>query len=276
MSRSISRPLQLLTVARYELLKYLRGKRMLAATIFSIAIPLLILALPLVVGLEYPNEVSDFSLQFVGFLDILIIIGATFFGSDALVSEFQQKTGYALFPNPITRTCILFGKYLASSIATLTIIGIFYTIVGIASYAIYGVIPVELLYSLSFATLYTLTILALAFFISSILKGTTGTSILTFLLFFLIFPIIDLVLTLAEVKPWFSPTFATGIMSSILISPYPSDVIIDIPAFFVGGGENISIANYIPEVNLSIGILLLYMMFGLLFSLVLFMRREMT
>jgi len=91
-SDKISRRRQLLTVTRFELLKYLRGRRLLAAIILAIVVSLLILLIPLVVGLENPARISDFLVQFVSFIDILRVIGATLFGADALVSEFQHKT----------------------------------------------------------------------------------------------------------------------------------------------------------------------------------------
>jgi ABC-2 type transport system permease protein len=274
--RKISRTRQLLTVTRYELLKYLRGRRILAAIILAIIVPLLILLLPLLVGLENPASISDYLVQFVSFMDIMIIIGATLFGADALVSEFQHKTAYLLFPNPVTRTGIFFGKYLAAAIATFIMILVFYAIVGIASFGFYLELPIQYLYSLSVAGLYALTILALAFFISSIMRGSTGSSVLTFLLFFLILPIVDFGLTIAQVKPWFSATFASGIMYNILIAPYPSDFVFNIPVFLAPGSEGLSITNFVPELNLSIGLLLLYMIFGLGVALTLFSRKEMT
>jgi len=275
-SNKISRPRQLLTVTRYELLKYLRSRRLLAAIILATVVPLLILLIPLLVGLENPVNISDFLIQFVSFMDILIVIGVTLFGADTLVSEFQHKTAYLLFPNPVTRAGIFFGKYLASAIATFIMILVFYGIIGIASFGFYLDLPIQLFYSLSVAGLYALSLLALAFFISSIMRGSTGSTVLTFLLFFLILPIFDFGLTLAQVKPWFSATFVSSMMWNILITPYPSDFVFNIPVFLAPGSEGLSITNYVPELNLSIGLLLLYMLFGLAVSLKLFSRKEMV
>lgn len=275
-SDKISRRRQLLTVTRYELLKYLRGRRLLAAIILAIVVSLLILLIPLIVGLENPARISDFLVQFVSFIDILIVIGATLFGADALVSEFQHKTAYLLFPNPVSRAGIFFGKYLASAIATFIMILVFYGITGIASFGFYSELPIQFFYSLAVAGLYALSILALAFLISSLMRGSTGASVLTFLLFFLILPIFDFGLTFAQVKPWFSATFASGIMWNIVITPYPSDFVFNIPVFLAPGSEGLTITNYVPELNLSIGLLLLYMLFGLAVSLRLFSRKEMV
>ena len=79
---------QFLLVVRYEILKYLRSKRLIAMLIILALIIGLILGVPPALGHDYPSDALDFAGMFVGFVSILIILCVTFFGADAIVSEF--------------------------------------------------------------------------------------------------------------------------------------------------------------------------------------------
>jgi ABC-2 type transport system permease protein len=64
----------------------------------------------------------------LGFLGVLSILSATFFGADAIVSKFESKTGYFLFPNPIRKTTVFLGKFIASVLVSVCVIALHYLI----------------------------------------------------------------------------------------------------------------------------------------------------
>ena len=164
-----------------------------------------------------------FAFIFLNFAPYLIIICATFFGADALVGEFHNRTGYLLFPNPVKRMVVYFGKYSASMTAGLMIIGLYYAGIAALSPISAGGIDDDLAISFSFAAEYLLAVMAIAYLISAVLKGTTGATVLTFLLFLLILPIIDGIGTFTGIKIEGSLTFSSNVMTYILTDPYPTD-----------------------------------------------------
>jgi len=264
---------QLHMVVRYELLKYLRGQRLFGILMITASIAWLMLALPPLVGMGYSSDVRTFPSTFLNFVSILIVLSATFFGSDAIVSEFQHRTGYSLFPNPIRRRIILLGKYVASALSSLLVVSLYYIIIIVSAQAIYGTFPDELIVSYYLAVVYMLSILAFAFLLSSVMKGTTGSAVLTFFLFQMILPIIDIVMNSADIDPWFSITHAGGIISSILTMP-PAMGEARGPMRPTGAAVGIPYPLYIPEVLSSLIVMVNYVAITLLAAIRVFERRE--
>ncbi|UCE35935.1 MAG: ABC transporter permease [Thermoplasmata archaeon] len=262
---------QYLSVVRYETLKYLRSKRLLAILIILALIIGLILSIPPALGHDYPDDALEFAGLFISFAGILVILCFTFFGADAIVSEFQQKTGYLLFPNPLKRIVILFGKFTASFLASMLVIIIYYGVVVISIGAVNHSVPGEVGLSLLFCVMYLLSGLSIAYLLSSLMKGTTGANVLTFFLFFLILPIIESVFTFAGVKPSLSITFASGIIYFILVVPYPKDIVEE----FTMGGDTIEIHQFYPEVALSLLVMFFYLIIAFLLTYFIFERKEM-
>ena len=75
----------------------------------------------------------------------LAAIGAVFFAGDAIAGEFESKTGFLLFTNPIKRVVLWIGKYLAGFIAVTLLIVFTYIIIAIALVVIYQQVPIEIL-----------------------------------------------------------------------------------------------------------------------------------
>lgn len=210
-----------------------------------------------------------FASLFLGFGSFLIVIGATLFGADALVGEFQNRTGYLMFPTPMKRWVLFFGKYAASLTATLLVIGLFYGgVAGLSAISANG-IDDDFGVSFAYAVEYTLAALAIAYFISSIMKGTTGATVLTFLLFIIILPIVDSVGLFANVKIEGSLSFASGVITSILIDPYPTDWTQE----FTGG---FSFSIYYPTPWIAAVVMFAYMAIAIALSLIIFKRKQLT
>jgi len=250
---------QTITVARYEVLKYLRGKKFLIVMAIIALIFILFLAVPPAFGHDYPSDSTDFSMQFLNFGGLVVLLCATFFASDALVSEFQQRTAFLVFPNPVKRWVILTGKFLASLAASALTLVIFYALIVVTVGIIDGDVPSALAPSLGIALIYMISVVSVAYLLSAYLKSTVSASILTFFLFFLILPIVDSVLTFTAVKPWFSLSFVGGIMTDIMQSPYPTDSSVTAPM----GHSGIQIMQYYPVISVSLMVILAYTVISL-------------
>src|SRR5690606_17378083 len=117
----------------------------------------------------------------------LVIVAATLFAGDIIVSEFQGRTGYLLFPNPVKRSSIFLGKFLSAVLAMAIVVAIYY----IAAIAISAAVSSDLEHlelafaSLGLALLYSVAAVGVGMLVSSFMKGGTGSLILTFFLLLL-------------------------------------------------------------------------------------------
>lgn len=223
-----------------------------------------------VANYDFKTSTIDFSFNFLSFAEILIIICAMFFAADVLVSEFQNRTAYLLFPNPVKREILFTGKFLASFIASFAMVLIYYVVTIVLSLVTLGGVAEYIHLSLLFATLFLLSALALAYFISSVMKGSTGSIVLTFFLLLMIMPIIEGVGGAAGVKMWFLLTFAAhSLMYSLFYADYPVDAAQDFPGGF-------TYYAYYPELGLSAIVLSLYVVAFILISVILFKRKELN
>jgi len=224
-----------------------------------------------VADFDFRESAKSFSSSFMQFVSTLIIICIVFFGADALVSEYQTRTAYLLFPNPIKKEVMFLGKFLASFIASLLMVGLFYVLIVVLSLLSVGGVAFYLPLSFAFATLFLISILAVAFFISSIMKGSTGAIVLTFFLMFMILPIVQSVGMISGMKMWFLVTF-TGDLTSTSLSwdHYPVDSVETYP------GMGFTLYNYYPDPGTSVVVMVAYLIVFGAISMYLFKRKELT
>ena len=249
-------------VWRYELLKYLRSKRLLASIAIAAVVVGLIYAIPILTGDGYGNATKEqFSVNFMQFASILVVICATFFGADSIVGEFQSRTGYLVFPTPMKREVLFLGKFMASMTSGIVVMTLFYLGVGGLSFATVGGVDADFFASYGFALEYLLAAMAVAYFISSIMKGSTGATVLTFFLFIMILPIIDGISMVSGVKVEGSLSFAGGAIVNILMDPYPVDATQDF-------GHGMSFYSFYPDPAMAALVMLIYAVVAVIMSMV--------
>lgn len=262
---------QIKIIAKFEFLKYVRGKKIHSMLAMGVAIPILIISLPEIFDspiLEY-GELYLFAL--LGPIFFIQVITVAFFGSGMIVSEFYDKTGYSLFPNPINRTSIWLGKFIAAEIASFLIISVYYVVISTATFYKYGELPNEIIISLLFSFLVTTSLMCITFLASSIFRSPTSALVIIIILFIIVLPMIDgLFIPLAEIKPWFTPSFSSGIISNILKVPYPIDL--EEGQLLRGPFDS---ARFVPYVAESILVQILYLFFSGISSIVIFKKMEM-
>jgi len=267
---------QVMLVTRYDIYKHLRSKRLLGLLIVEALLLLLILALPPLLGNEYNKNPDGYLASFTSSntINLLIVIGATLFAGDAIVSEYQNRTGYLIFPNPTKKSVLFAGKFLASVIIIDGAVLIWYGVGIISGVAITGSVTVLAFYSLLLALLYSVACIGVGFFLSALMKGSTGALVFTFALLFMILPIVDATVgSVGGVRPEVSLTFAGGAVDYIMQTPYPIDGNL---TFNIGAGQNLTMYTLYPNVTTSVIVMLGYgAVLGAL-AFVLFKRREMV
>lgn len=256
-------------VMKYDILKHVRSKRLVGILAIVALVLLLITELPPLLGDSYTEDANEFVNTYASFANLLIIIGATLFAGDAIVSEFQNRTGYLLFPKPVKRWVLLAGKFLASMAAVFLVLILYYGVALLLGLAITGSFSVLGVESLLLAMLYAMTALSLGFLVSSIMKGIAGAQILTFALFIFIFSIVTQVFTLGDVEPWFMVTYSSGAISYITEDPYPTGGTAEVPG-------TSATSSYIPDVDVAIAVMAAYALVSLVLAYYFFNRREMS
>jgi len=217
---------------------------------------------------DWSTTTEDFDGLFLSFVSILIIISATFFGADAIVGEFQNRTGYLVFPTPLKRWVLFTGKFAASMTAGLVVTVAFYSGIALLSFATVDGVDDDFGLSMLFAIEFLLAATAVAYLISSVLKGSTGATVLTFLMFIIILPIIDSVSTFTGAKIDASLTFASGVIGYIILDPYPVDTSSDMFGF--------TFYSFYPEPWVAAIVCFAYAAVCFVLSMLLFYRKQLS
>lgn len=271
-------PHQALIVMFYEFHKYIRSARMVGILALGALIVAIIMLVPPVLGQPYPEDPANFAQRFIAWVNMLVVVGAALFASDSLASEFQDRTGYLLFPQPVKRRVLFAGKMAASLTAMFLLILAFYAVVAALTLWKYGTVPHLMLYSGALALMYVTTATGIGFLVSSFMRGTAGALVLTASVLLLIMPILDTVLSVAQVKPVLSPTFSGGAISLVMQTPYPVDTMVE-PLLSSGPAMSsvdlVPIRLYYPTLRMSAAVMLGWAFVTTVAALILFGRREM-
>jgi ABC-2 type transport system permease protein len=261
--------------AKYTFLDYFRSRRFFILLVITLLISAL---LTFIVGYYRPaifltSDLSFYSGWWGMSVTFVIVLSGIFFGGDAISGEFQNKTGYFGVPNPIRRSSIYVGKWLAAFIAATVILVVFTAItVGNGMYYFGLTVPYQFGLSVLLAWFYLAAVLGFTFFFSSLFKSSSISILVTAILFLFAFTLIEtLVADLVQVEPWFILTYGAGIVGNILTVPYPEHV--HTQTF---GQGRISITTYNATIPEGIAILGLYFIITAILGLVLFERKEFT
>lgn len=212
------------------------------------------------------SPVSFYSEWWGSVVGLCVILTGIFFGADAISTEFQNRTGYYLLPNPVRRSSIFVGKWIASFLASAIAIGV-YAAITVADGAIYfGLnIPYQLGESFAFAIFYIFPILGFSFFVSSLFKSNSSSILLTAILLLFGFDFITpLITTLSNSEPWYVLTYGAGIITNVLSSSgYPPHEVV------VAGASSYNAT--IPE---GLAIMFVYFIVTSILGIILFEKED--
>ncbi len=261
------------TVMKYTLLDYLRSRRFFIMLIITALISVLLTVL---VGYYRPagflsTELTFYNSWWGTSVTFVVVLSAIFFGGDAISGEFQNKTGYFGVPNPIRRSSIYVGKWLAAFIASLVMLGIFTVVtVGNGLYYFSGV-PYQFGESLIFALIYMVAVLGFTFFFSSLFKSSSMSILLTAILFLFVFSLLQtLVSSLVQIEPWFILTYGSTIIGNVLTTPYPPHMVTQ----SLGPEDGLHLTTFNATIPEGLAIMLIYFAVTAIIGLILFERKE--
>ncbi len=262
---------------KYTFLDYFRSRRFFILLVITLLISAL---LTFIVGYYRPETFLTSDLSFYSgwwgmSVTFVIVLSAIFFGGDAISGEFQNKTGYFGVPNPIRRSSIYVGKWLAAFIAATVILVVFTAItIGNGMYYFGLTVPYQFVLSLLLAWFYLAAVLGFTFFFSSLFKSSSISILVSAILFLFAFTLIQtLVADLVQVEPWFILTYGGQIIGNILTVPYPAHTVVSTQHF---AGRTRTITTFNAPVPEGLAIIALYFIITGVLGLVLFERKEFT
>lgn len=212
------------------------------------------------------SPIKFYSVWWGSVAGLVVVLTGIFFGADAISSEFQNKTGYYLLPNPVRKSSIFIGKLMASFFASAVAIGAYATIT-LADGAIYfGYnVPYQFGESFVFALFYILPVLGVSFFMSSAFKTNSSSILVTAILLLFGFNVITpLITTLSNSEPWYVLSYGAGIIANTLSpSGYPPHAVV------VG-----ATASYDASIPEGLAIMLAYFVATLILGIALFEKED--
>jgi ABC-2 type transport system permease protein len=261
-------------VIKYEFLKHVRRKRLyIILGIALLAEALGLILVPTLLTGGYPDSVKVMA-YILSIGPGLAAIGAVFFAGDAIAGEFEGKTGFLLFTNPIKRDVLWVGKYLASLLAVVLMIIFTYIIVAISLAIIYHQVPIGILGSFGMCILYASAVLSLTFLFSAVSKGAMGATIMTLLFIWVLSNIVQSILGLTNNPYWFM--ISAG--SDSITLPYGS--IKDIMSGLGIGGGQFGGGGFGSVAPLTIGMaiwgMMIYIIGGFVSSILISRRRQLS
>jgi ABC-2 type transport system permease protein len=254
--------------AEFEFLNYLRSTRFYILLTIVATIGIAIAAVTYVYRppASLSSPMSFYSEWWGAVAGLCVILAGIFFGADAISTEFQNKTGYYLLPNPVRRSSIFVGKWIASFLASAIAIGL-YAAITLADGAIYfGFnVPYQFGESFVFALFYIFPILGFSFFISSLFKDNSYSILLTAILLLFGFNFITpLISVLSNSEPWYVLSYGAGIIANVLSSSgYPPHEVV------IAGSSSYNAT--IPE---GLAIMFAYFAVASILGIVLFERED--
>ncbi len=187
------------------------------------------------VGLSYGAELPDDPIEYIkplrAFLTTFVIITSAAFGGSIIATDFGKKTGNLIFPKT-TRTRLFIGRAILRYALIVSIVVLYYVLIGSSTFVKYGEVPSVLWNSMGWVFLYALMVFSLGSLYSSLMKSTAFTLIITVFLMFMGF---DLIFTfvrafLPETEPLYNPAYYQWIIYYSLVGiPEPRYEIYEYP-----------------------------------------------
>ncbi len=212
---------QSLVIAKNEMRKFMRGRKILLFILLAALFLVLNIALPALYWdqfgsyLSTPEEIMSWN---AGNISFIALIGAVLFASFTIVSEFEERTYLLLFTRPVKKTTIFAGKFLACYAITLLVVLIYYGVSAVHSLVLEGAVTSKTFASIGMAMADIFAVSGLAVFFSTISKKGSISALMTFFLVLMIPSILSGILWVVQPGGdyWYLLNVAEGSISSVI------------------------------------------------------------
>ena len=253
-------------------------------TVIAIIIAILVgYILQLIPGFLLSTTQAEFYVNGLQFISFLTLFAACLFFSGIICSEFDKKTGFIVFPK-INKYKLILGKYLGNLILVVSIISVYYFMLGLFAFLYYGgPTNIRLFYSYGVALLYVVALSSFVTFFSSFMRSVNLTIISTLIILLIGFTIVDQIVTLVfgdAFEPLYSLAYLGTLITGILQSPFPDPRYVEFSFSgggggpFGGGGHFIFGQWVTPTVTMGLLLLIVFIVVFFLLAALKFKRRQ--
>lgn len=219
---------QFWTALAYQLRSYVRTWRFAGLLLFVVAVSAAILASDFRHGADYVHVQSATASAFLqGFLSsvgLVVGLAGAFLGGDALAVDLSGAQGYLMLTQPVRRGTLLMGRFVATALTVAALVLVYFGFAVAGTLSFYPSVPGAVVLSLGAALLYTLAVVAFAFFFSSFFKTPAVAIIASVLILVLGFPIATSLVTSLGSEPWFTLDYGATIITNVFAATFQHEV----------------------------------------------------
>ena len=185
-----------------------------------------------------PEDPIEYIKSYMSMFGFMVILSAAGFAGSIIAEDFHKQTGNLIFPK-ISKTRLLIGRVISRYGLNAICVSFYYILVGSVTFIKYGEIPIVLWGSMLWALLYTFMLFTFVTLMSSFMKSTAISIIVSILFLLIVFNMISMILRFAGVEgePFYILTYYEGIIANSMAMPDPRYSEIRMPTGIGGGGE---------------------------------------
>ncbi|NVM35500.1 MAG: ABC transporter permease [Candidatus Lokiarchaeota archaeon] len=185
-----------------------------------------------------PEEPINYINSYMSMFGFMVILSAAGFAGSIIAEDFHRQTGNLIFPK-ISKTRLLIGRVISRYGLNTICVGFYYVLIGVMTFIKYEEIPIVIWGSLGWALLYTFMIFSFVTLMSSIMKSTAISIIVSILFLLIVFNMLSMILRFAGVEgePLYILTYYEGIITASMNMPDPRYSEIRMPTGMGGNGD---------------------------------------
>lgn len=212
---------QAMVIAKNEMRKFLRGKKILLFILLASLFLALFIVLPAMYWESFEMYMSSpeaiMSLHAEN-LPLIALLGAVLFASFTIVSEFEERTYLLLFTRPVKKTTIFVGKFLACYAVTFMVVLLYYAVSAVHSLVLEGAVTSKIFASIGMSMAYIFAVSGMAVFFSSISKKGSISALMTFFMVSMIPTIAMIILGIVQYGGdyWYLLNIAAGSITAVI------------------------------------------------------------
>ncbi len=175
-------------------------------------------------SLSRVNEESLILYLWAYIMSSLPVFSSVFFSSPAISSEMENRTAFYIFTQPVDRTVLILGKYMAAVTASVIAILVYVFAEIMSTFLVFGFIETQpFLISLLMLILFIFAISSFSFLFSSLFDKNMYAYISTFVTYFIIFYSVNIALSLLySYNAFFLLNNAASIIERVYININPT------------------------------------------------------
>lgn len=181
-------------IMKNEIKKFFSGKRMTLFLGLLGVILFVLTVVPYLLGKELSDDPKEIIVPYLSLVSLIVLMSSTLFASICIVSEYEERTALIVFTRPIRKSSIFLGKMLACLVVSWGFILFYYVVAALVSLIIAHGLEPDLFASMMMAFVYAFATIGIAMLVSSIMKKSNTSTIMTFVILLVILPAFSLVL----------------------------------------------------------------------------------